>query len=410
MGPLPSVGPAPAGAWASINWIAVPGGHSPEVSSQGANYYPYAALQAWSKGYVEFIWDPAKAIVVPWVSADGLHWMAGSALDANGWVTEMENGKIPIPRSETGGCSFVISDFAEGPTSLVVRGQLACAGGCGDPWMSKARVWTSTDGLTWTKLNVYEATGGGSFSAISGSTNGFMAVDTKSAKRTIWLSPDGANWSQGAFPDEAGTYFPVQPVAFAKGQVLAGTVVIRAGDEFQLPEDFCGGLVTADEDAIPALYRGTIWGSSDGVTWARVNLSGTSVVAGYLWMTVSRVDEHTLLAHQSTPDKDAWWISTDGRIWKPLAEAPGDFILGGRDRGLVYARRWSDESAGWSHDFFMYDDKLQPVSIAHGGDEPWWIEDVGAGTFQMVLGPTGVLLTQDGSRFWLGVPSAKDQL
>jgi hypothetical protein len=40
------------------------------------------------------------------------------------------------------------------------------------------------------------------------------------------------------------------------------------------------------------------------------------------------------------------------------------------------------------------------VALKQTGDAPW-IDD-----WQIAVGPTGLLVTGDGSRFWIGVPTA----
>ena len=40
------------------------------------------------------------------------------------------------------------------------------------------------------------------------------------------------------------------------------------------------------------------------------------------------------------------------------------------------------------------------VTLKESGDLPWWDSE------QFALGPTGLLVTDDGTRFWLGVPTS----
>jgi hypothetical protein len=50
-------------------------------------------------------------------------------------------------------------------------------------------------------------------------------------------------------------------------------------------------------------------------------------------------------------------------------------------------------------DFWSFNSGLNLVSVKQTGDLPWTAD-------QLVLGPTGLLVTEDGTRFWIGVPSA----
>ena len=48
---------------------------------------------------------------------------------------------------------------------------------------------------------------------------------------------------------------------------------------------------------------------------------------------------------------------------------------------------------------YAFNDKLTLVALKQSGDLPWK-------GVQYVLGPTGLLATDGGNRFWIGVPTA----
>ena len=74
-GTYPSLPAVPAGNWTGLDWFTVPTGALPPAMG---TYGPggFINLFGWSRGYVDFVWDGDHS-VVPWASADGLHWQAG---------------------------------------------------------------------------------------------------------------------------------------------------------------------------------------------------------------------------------------------------------------------------------------------------------------------------------------------
>jgi hypothetical protein len=65
-------------------------------------------------------------------------------------------------------------------------------------------------------------------------------------------------------------------------------------------------------------------------------------------------------------------------------------VIFGWDRGLI--RRGSTLS--------VFNSRLAPVTLRQTGDSPWWDEDL-----HLVMGPSGILATDGGMRFWVGVPT-----
>ncbi len=93
-------------------------------------------------------------------------------------------------------------------------------------------------------------------------------------------------------------------------------------------------------------------------------------------------------------------MSKDGKTWTRLKGYPEPHtpIISGRDHGLL--DMWSPTSAQDSL-LCVINDKLDLVVVLkQTGDLPWWDRP------QLALGPAGLLATGDGSRFWIGVPTA----
>jgi hypothetical protein len=398
-GPLPQVGLVPAGTWASINWIAVPGGHAPAVPTISPDLRsPDFALHGWSRGFVEFAWNSKTRTIVPWSSADGLNWTSGLKLDTRDFAAGLKD----YDQSSWGPdghdfCSLEMDIFEEGPHGLLARAWLACGDGCGGPRYVGPEMWSSPDGLSWARVDVSAAVGAAGLSSISGGSNGFLALGGSTDKEAVWTSTDGRNWRQGALPAEAfdGSAWLGSPASFAGGFVLSGVVLSHGG----------GCVAVGPTDL---LKTGSLWWSPDGKTWTRDGLPGTTPGQDVA-MTVVRISDQGLLARQrswtydntrgSQTEVDAAWTSSDGKTWKLISTGPdltGLTVLTDGSHGIGYDQSdWTKQPTVCS---FRAD--LTPVALSQTGNLPW------IGGWSAALGPTGLLVTNDGLRFWIGVPVA----
>jgi hypothetical protein len=140
------------------------------------------------------------------LSPDGLIVGVGSAPGEHGegvaaiWISSnAENWERIDPTSSafgsTAGYDVIMLDVAVGPNALVAVGS---DGG------TQAAVWTSTDGRSWARVDTSQqplesTTSLGAIAAIHG---GFMAVgphgfvDQAERPVTLWTSPDGVSWSR----------------------------------------------------------------------------------------------------------------------------------------------------------------------------------------------------------------------
>jgi hypothetical protein len=385
--------------WTGIKWIAIPGGHSPAVPPVNQEeYWPgpvhgNAVLQGWSRGYVEFIWNPHTRTLIPWTSADGLNWKAGSnPLDTSQWKAYFKTYDADIAAAGLDpayhdACAFRVDNFQEGPAALLMAGTVYCSGpgrclGVFDSWTQGDATWTSQDGLTWTPETIPDSVDGG---LISGGSSGFVALGSDGSKVTIWTSQDGRNWMQGALPPAA---FAVgssvrDPISFGGGFVLPGEVMVKKGTV----EEGCPGSYSSQ-------YQGALWRSQDGKNWTRDSLTGANSTNYFdAMMSVVRIDDRTVVAKQDGSDTE--WASSDGTTWTLLKGSPVVFpsygkapnVVVGHGRGLVL-------DGGPC----AFDDSLTLVPLKQTGDLPWSGSQYG-------LGPTGLLATSDGARFWIGVPT-----
>ena len=404
---MPKLGPVPTGNWTGIKWIAIPGGHAPAVTADQAR------LLGSGRGYSEFIWSPSRRTLTPWLSPDGLTWKAGAKLDTSAWMSYFKNydaatggGSDPAAHDD---CGFAATDFAEGSQTLLLRGYVVCGAPCGGAG-SAAATWVSPDGISWTPTTTPD---GLVSYEISGGSSGFVTLGTANSTTELWTSQDGRAWTKGSLPPDAVApgASANTPVSIAEGFVLAGVVTVKKGHESG-GGGVCGGGVNLTE------HQAALWWSPDGTTWTRDSLSRATPTYLDISMDAHRIDDHTVVAIESLYSDTGTtttieWASNDGKSWTVLKGNPvdetaawelrgapcvsGGCIVEGRDRGLIYA--WnSDHSAATVSAF---DDRLALVALKQTGALPWWDKNVG-----LVMGPSGILASDGGTRFWIGVPTA----
>ena len=435
-GPLPKLGPVPTGTWTGIHWIAVPVGHAPAVSAiTDLDSDPNATIEGWSKGYVEFVWDPHTRNLVPWTSTDGLHWDKSTKLDTTAWAADMRDYDSDNDASEHDKCAFVADNFQEGPATILLDGYVHCDTGCGsDPFDTSDGTWTSSNGRVWSPVKIPDAIDGG----ISGGSAGFIALGgtgnegyeqddmwrRNAVGSTVWVSPNARTWTQGALPMDvmtAGSEIN-DPVSFAGGFVLPGEVAVKNGTH-TVGFTGCAGQ-EPPRDYIT--YQPALWWSPDGKTWTRDTI-GAPAYQGFVTMTLYSVDDHMLVAQEEraapgyTHTVDLYWASTDGKTWTRITSTVGDDVASGtiigRDHGLIITGNWygSCTTLGYSSGpttlctpevaNFGANDKL--VALKRSGDGFSLVLDPAVdGWLQMALGPAGLLVTYNGTRFWMGVPTA----
>jgi hypothetical protein len=104
-----------------------------------------------------------------------------------------------------------------------------------------ARAWTSPDGLTWTRQPAIPASVGSEMLSVAAGGPGFVAVGTSGGGAAAWTSSDAVHWTR--VPD---------------GPALAGAQMhgVAAGSS---------GLVAVGYGSGNAL----VWHSSDGIHWSR---------------------------------------------------------------------------------------------------------------------------------------------
>ncbi len=265
--------------------------------------------------------DPGYDAVV-WSSVDGITWSR-------------------IPHDEAVFDGARMHRVTVGGPGLAAVGSSGIGGENGDVldpgefdknFATDAVVWTSVDGITWSRIPHDEAVFGGSgsqtMSKVIAAGPGLVAVGSDGtdddADAAVWTSVDGITWSRVPH-DEAVFGGPstqeMSSVAVGgPGLVAVGSDGLRGDDDEGWSEEEEGNNVDA-----------AVWTSVDGVTWFRVPHDGdvfggdgdqymAGVAAqGRRLVAVGTVGIH---GYRDGTAEFAVWMSTDGITWARTAPPP----------------------------------------------------------------------------------------
>jgi hypothetical protein len=357
----------------------------PQTPTADANAGLLATVSVfgWSRGYVGFLAlvDENSAPATPVTifstsSTDGLHWTAVRPLDTEG---APYLGQGPL------------TEVVEGPAGLLAVGW-NMVGVCGGP-PTVAALWTSPDGLTWSRVQLPADFASASVYTVDAGSTGYIATGTlkNGVTQAVWLSTDGRSWHQVPLPKPTSGVVVVDGATdFAGGYVLSGAQRIDLG---------CG-----ESEFTPSL-----WWSAAGKSWTRSKLSG-ALPAGSAWVTVSRISDHALMAiatewNQTTPvSSKQVWFTTDGRSWD-LVASPSSLlsasVLTNGQRGLVVLNPPDNDGPPT---IATVGNDLTVTTLSQTGDGP--VASASSIAWTPAFGPTGVvILDSDGSNLWLGVPT-----
>ena len=141
-----------------------------------------------------------------------------------------------------------VASIVAGPGGYVAIGTTGAVGRA-----SGSAVWRSTDGIAWERVHAGDALAAGAMASVTTGGPGYVAVGTSldATKALVWLSPDGATWTLA--PDqEALTYHGLK---IEMDDVVAGRD---------------GTLVGVGHFLFGTQYgQGATWTSPDGRTWTR---------------------------------------------------------------------------------------------------------------------------------------------
>ena len=317
-----------------------------------------SAVAAHGRGWIAVGYDTTggDADAALWTSSDGLIWNRNARDEA----------------VFGGDGEQTMGDVAVGTGRVVVVGTDTSGGD------SDAAVWTSSDGVSWTRIPHDEATLGGdgeqAMLAVVVGGPGFVTVGSDASGGdgdiAVWTSPDGVTW----------TRVPPDPAIFGgdgdqwAADVAAGDLgVIAVGSDFRSgygdaavwtsadglawtrianDDEVLGGpgaeymwSVTTGGPGVVAVgsawfgidqYRAATWTSPDGATWTRTPedpaLTGSNGKATFMFGVAASSAGVVAVGYESTLGLDAdpaVWTSPDGVTWSRFADPAGNLARSG---------------------------------------------------------------------------------
>jgi hypothetical protein len=177
-----------------------------------------------------------------WTSPDGITW-----------------SRVPHNEAVFGGIAY------QGMLSVTVGGPGLVAVGSDGSHDRSAAVWTSPDGITWSRVPHNEAVfGGAAMSSVGVGGPGLVAVGSDGDPQTaignevVWTSPDGITWSR--VPDNEEIF---------GGETSTEEIFGSAGVEDVIAVG--PGLVAVGVDwHTEGGNDAAVWTSPNGITWTRV--------------------------------------------------------------------------------------------------------------------------------------------
>ena len=165
-----------------------------------------------------------------------------------------------------------------------------------------AVVWTSPDGITWSRVPHDEtAFGNSTMSSVTPFGSGFVAVgfagppQTARGNAAVWTSPDGLTWFRAPLIERASS----ESTGEGMSRVAVGSAgLVAVGWEWN-----------GQERNLSA----SVWNSSDGITWSRV--SDDEAVFGDAAISSVVSGGPGFIAVGSVGADGAVWTSPDGITW-----------------------------------------------------------------------------------------------
>jgi hypothetical protein len=260
-------------------------------------------------------------------------------------------------------------------TSVIVGGPGLVAFGQDDGSGRSYAVWTSIDGLRWSRVPQDEVIFGGVIfgrggpnDVISGAM-GLVAVGEVESAAAVWTSADGSIWSRVPH-DEAVFGLRLGDGNGMTGVTMGGPGLVAVGSD---------GL---NSDAPTGQARAVVWTSIDGLVWSRVShdeaVFGGEGDQGMFDVTVGGPG---LVAVGENDHGAPVWTSTDGIVWSQVPD--DESVFSGPDvrifdvisegNGLVAVGESSQGGAVWvSRDGITWViqhslSRSEPKSVTVGG-------------------------------------------
>lgn len=224
-----------------------------------------------------------------------------------------------------GGFEQVMNSVAPGGPGLVAVGQ----SGPGEDGEGRAAVWTSPDGVAWSRVPHDEAVFGRAvMSSVTAGGPGLVAVGT-SDEAAVWTSADGVVWSR--VPDDQAVF------GSRGGAPYVAMKSVKAGGP---------GLVAVGIEGHPhgPNVIAAVWTSPDGFTWSRVThdeaVFGRGEDGHHTEMRSVAVGGPGLVAvggswfgEDGQQGGAAVWTSVDGSTWSRVPH--DEVVFGGAMNGVA---------------------------------------------------------------------------
>jgi len=212
----------------------------------------------------------------------------------------------------------MLSVTAGGP-GLVAVGRDGAAGELG-----AAAVWTSDNGLTWTRVPhdevIFGGPGGQEMESVVAARPGLVAVGrtedaSQVGRAAVWTSADGSVWN----------------LVYTSGDASRGA----GAEAMHAVASGASGLVAAGRAYTGADWDGAVWTSEDGLTWTRVpHDEAVFGGPGFQWMSsvAAGGPGFVIVGWDGTTDESvaAVWTSEDGLTWSRVPH--DETVLGGPGR------------------------------------------------------------------------------
>jgi hypothetical protein len=276
-------------------------------SSDGQTWHTQAGFGPGAR-ILNFSVGPAGVLAVgaqdtkarSWFSTDGLTWRAAP-----------DSAALRPAKSD----SIQMAGAVATPAGWLAVGQevVSCEFDCGSWAAVRADVWTSKDGLIWTREPASSALANAAMAGVVKGGPGYVAAGSAPDKPTttegpvhavVWTSADGSSWTR---VKDAPVFHAPADTDQRFGATMSG--IATAGNRL-----VAVGTVASQDDVSSALA----WWSDDGRTWQRG--TGERFHYGQLWQ-VADVPGGFLGTGPSGPDSclGGIWSSADGKAWSCVA-------------------------------------------------------------------------------------------
>jgi len=383
--PTPSASPA---GWLGLEWSS---GVLARVNETA--FASVADILPWSDGYVG-VGSVNRTVGIGddafFTSADGLHWTVTDHF-AQGSAEERT-----------------------GPQFLVHLGTGLLAVSDNDGF-SPPNLWRSGDGQTWMTLDSpswREAWTNGNLLAVAGGPAGLVAVGSEGlslmepGRAIIVRSTDGTTWTRLDLPSSFDHAVFGSLLGYDGGFVIVG----RDGQPDATPEH--GGA--------PGVGKPAAWVSTDGLDWTAAQVEGKAVAGAELNAVAVGADGFFAEGRTDTSRARSGWVSADGLTWRLVGKLGTDLpdatlVAGDGTRMVMFGRTsctttalaaWvSSDGAAWRRLAFS-GSKAIPDAVAGpiceaNGVEGW--ESGGMSLVSAIIVPQGLLVIGSGGlpqEFW----------